>query len=62
MKSNMYQQVYISFASGKILLTLTSNLVIIIAPQCIKAGHYFMAAGRIGGRPERTKAFLIVRV
>ena len=36
MKSNMYQQVYITFASDKIFSTFTSNLVIILTRLIIK--------------------------
>jgi hypothetical protein len=48
MKSNMYRQVYITFASDKIFSTFTSYLVIIITRANNKNGHYF----RAGKGPE----------
>ncbi len=53
----MYQQVYITFASGKILLTFTSNLVIIITRAGLKIGHYFKACCRSGTVKNVQKLF-----
>jgi hypothetical protein len=57
MKSNMYQQVYISFASGKIFSTFTSYLVIIITRANNKNGHYFEADKRPGDAGNVQKLF-----
>jgi hypothetical protein len=57
MKSNMYQQVYISFASDKILSTFTSNLVIIVNQANNKNGHYFRAGKGPGDAGNVQKLF-----
>ncbi len=57
MKSNMYQQVYITFASDKIFSTFTSNLVIILTRADNKNGHYFRAGKRPGDAGNVQKLF-----